>query len=92
MRNVENAREKIGDRRENDISEAYDHFEKGLTLLGVTAVEDRLQDDVPQTMESLRAAHIKVFVLPLKILKFNPWKEVEKTQNSIYVFFRFFIS
>lgn len=63
MRNVENAREKIGDRRENDISEAYDHFEKGLTLLGVTAVEDRLQDDVPQTMESLRAAHIKIWVL-----------------------------
>lgn len=63
MRNVENAREKIGDTREHDISEAYECFEKGLTLLGVTAVEDRLQDDVSQTMESLKAAHIKVRIL-----------------------------
>lgn len=63
MRNVENAREKIGDRRKDDISEAYNLFEKGLTLLGVTAVEDRLQDDVPHTMESLKAANIKVLYL-----------------------------
>lgn len=63
MRNVENAREKIGDRRKDDISEAYNLFEKGLTLLGVTAVEDRLQDDVPHTMESLKAANIKIWVL-----------------------------
>lgn len=32
----------------------------GLTLLGLTGVEDRLADDVPKTMAMLRAAGIKV--------------------------------
>eukprot|EP00929_Paragymnodinium_shiwhaense_P057895 TRINITY_DN28999_c0_g1_i1.p1 TRINITY_DN28999_c0_g1~~TRINITY_DN28999_c0_g1_i1.p1 ORF type:complete len:1124 (-),score=243.24 TRINITY_DN28999_c0_g1_i1:240-3611(-) len=37
--------------------------ERGLTYLGVTALEDRLQDDVPATIETLRAAGIHVLVL-----------------------------
>lgn len=39
---------------------AYDQMENGLTLLGVTAIEDRLQDGVQDTLESLRVAGIKV--------------------------------
>lgn len=31
-----------------------------MTLLGATGVEDQLQDGVPETLESLRAAGIKV--------------------------------
>jgi phospholipid-translocating ATPase len=38
-------------------------IETGLDLLGATAVEDALQDDVKDTLESLRAAGIKVWVL-----------------------------
>jgi magnesium-transporting ATPase (P-type) len=31
----------------------FDKFEQNLELIGGTAVEDRLQDDVPQTISSL---------------------------------------
>lgn len=38
-------------------------IETGLDLLGATAVEDALQDDVKDTLESLRMAGIKIWVL-----------------------------
>lgn len=38
-------------------------IECNLTLLGATAIEDRLQDGVPEAIESLRQAGIKVWVL-----------------------------
>ncbi|CAK7343542.1 unnamed protein product [Dovyalis caffra] len=38
-------------------------IECDLTLLGATAIEDRLQEGVPETIESLRQAGIKVWVL-----------------------------
>ena len=41
----------------------YDIIEKNLTLLGGTAVEDKLQDNVPETIKELRAAGIKIWVL-----------------------------
>lgn len=34
-----------------------------LKLLGVTAIEDRLQDGVPETIASLRQAGIRVWML-----------------------------
>lgn len=34
-----------------------------LQLLGVTAIEDRLQDGVPETMTLLQRAGLKVWVL-----------------------------
>jgi magnesium-transporting ATPase (P-type) len=37
--------------------------ECNLTLLGATAIEDKLQDGVPEAIESLRQAGIKVWVL-----------------------------
>jgi len=36
---------------------------EGLTLLGATAIEDKLQDQVPDTIESIRRAGISVWVL-----------------------------
>ena len=42
---------------------AYKEVEVGLSLLGVTGVEDRLQDGVEQTVQKLRAAGIRVWVL-----------------------------
>ncbi|CAO2833067.1 unnamed protein product [Amaranthus hypochondriacus] len=39
------------------------HIEKDLTILGASAIEDRLQPGVPEAIESLRNAGIKVWVL-----------------------------
>jgi len=50
------AREEIQDA----ISE---EFEKGLTLIGATAIEDKLQDGVPEAIETLAEAGIKLWVL-----------------------------
>ncbi|KNC56496.1 uncharacterized protein AMSG_11503, partial [Thecamonas trahens ATCC 50062] len=38
-------------------------LERELVLLGATAIEDRLQDEVPETVAALRAAGCKVWVL-----------------------------
>lgn len=40
-------------------------LESGLTLIGATAVEDRLQEGVPQAITTLSAAGIKVCPRPL---------------------------
>ncbi|XP_064555729.1 phospholipid-transporting ATPase IF isoform X1 [Drosophila montana] len=43
--------------------ECYSKIESDLDLLGATAVEDALQDDVADTLVSLQAAGIKIWVL-----------------------------
>ncbi|XP_011166374.2 probable phospholipid-transporting ATPase IF isoform X2 [Solenopsis invicta] len=63
MQNIEQARQMIGPERETQITRAYNLMESGLNLLGVTAVEDRLQDKVQETLECLRVAGIKIWVL-----------------------------
>lgn len=40
-----------------------DHLEQDMELLGVTGVEDKLQDDVRLTLETLRNAGVKVWML-----------------------------
>ena len=42
------------------LARAYNKIEKGLTLLGATAVEDKLQQGVPETITALSDAGIKV--------------------------------
>ncbi|XP_072557044.1 phospholipid-transporting ATPase IH-like isoform X3 [Paramormyrops kingsleyae] len=49
--------------REKKLAEAYDVIEKNFILLGATAVEDRLQDQAADTIESLHKAGMKVWVL-----------------------------
>ncbi|XP_068247329.1 LOW QUALITY PROTEIN: phospholipid-transporting ATPase IF-like [Palaemon carinicauda] len=56
------ARQKL-DGREEAVTEVMNRMEDGLTLLGATGVEDLLQDGVQETLESLRVAGIKVWVL-----------------------------
>ena len=51
------------DNREEAISEAAMSIEVDLTLAGLTAVEDRLQDGVPTTIAALGCAGIKVWLL-----------------------------
>ncbi|XP_062987976.1 phospholipid-transporting ATPase IF isoform X2 [Elgaria multicarinata webbii] len=49
--------------REERVAEVYNFIEKDLELLGATGVEDKLQDKVQETIEALRLAGIKVWVL-----------------------------
>ena len=46
--------------REEAVAAQAEAIETNLTLLGATAVEDRLQDGVPQAISTLSAAGIKV--------------------------------
>lgn len=47
----------------NRIEELQNELEQGITLLGATAIEDRLQDGVPETIAELAKASIKIWVL-----------------------------
>ncbi|XP_026540754.1 phospholipid-transporting ATPase ID-like [Notechis scutatus] len=49
--------------REGKLSKVFEEIERDLQLLGATAVEDKLQDGVPQTIEILGRASIKIWVL-----------------------------
>ncbi|KAM9735524.1 phospholipid-transporting ATPase ID-like [Menidia menidia] len=51
------------DGREERLDQIYEDIEKDLILLGATAVEDKLQDGVPQTIEQLAKADMKIWVL-----------------------------
>lgn len=49
--------------RDKALAKVFDEVEVGLTLLGATGVEDKLQDGVQETLEVLRAAGIKVHLI-----------------------------
>lgn len=49
--------------RETKLVKAFDAIESRLHILGVTAVEDKLQEDVEITLNELRQAGIKIWVL-----------------------------
>ncbi|XP_001964882.3 phospholipid-transporting ATPase VA isoform X2 [Drosophila ananassae] len=49
--------------RERRLRDSFAKLESNLTLLGATGIEDRLQDGVPETIASLLAAGVSVWVL-----------------------------
>nr|XP_013010169.1 probable phospholipid-transporting ATPase IM isoform X2 [Cavia porcellus] len=49
--------------RDEQISALYEEIERDLMLLGATAVEDKLQEGVIETIASLSLANIKIWVL-----------------------------
>jgi len=49
--------------RAQRLTEVADEFEVDMQLLGVTAIEDKIQEGVPDTIAKLREADIKVWVL-----------------------------
>jgi len=61
-REFENAEDDI-ENRDTLLEECFDRFERDLILIGATAVEDRLQEDVPEILEDFRKANIKVWML-----------------------------
>jgi hypothetical protein len=51
------------EKREDKVNDTYEEIETNLKLLGATAIEDKLQDGVPQCIERLARAGIKIWVL-----------------------------
>ncbi|XP_041915439.1 phospholipid-transporting ATPase IC [Alosa sapidissima] len=49
--------------REEALDRVYELLEKDMMLIGATAIEDKLQDGVPQTIAKLAKADIKIWVL-----------------------------
>ncbi|KAM5235534.1 putative phospholipid-transporting ATPase IM [Ctenodactylus gundi] len=49
--------------REEQISGLYEEIERDLMLLGATAIEDKLQEGVIETIASLLLANIKIWIL-----------------------------
>ncbi|XP_018604052.2 phospholipid-transporting ATPase IC isoform X2 [Scleropages formosus] len=49
--------------REAALDEVYELIERNLQLIGATAIEDKLQDGVPDTIAKLAKANIKIWVL-----------------------------
>ncbi|KAK1408963.1 hypothetical protein QVD17_41150 [Tagetes erecta] len=52
-----------GSNREELLEELSDVMERGLTLVGATAVEDKLQKGVPECIDRLALAGLKIWVL-----------------------------
>lgn len=59
----EQAQTTVGGNRADELDKAAELIEHDLTLLGATAIEDKLQDGVPDTIHTLQQAGIKVWVL-----------------------------
>ena len=59
---IAQSRQTISSKRASVIAASYNKMEANLTLMGATGVEDQLQDGVQETLESMRAAGIKVFI------------------------------
>jgi len=49
--------------RSDKLDAAAELIEKDLTMIGATAIEDKLQDEVPDTIHTLQQAGIKIWVL-----------------------------
>ncbi|TRY90488.1 hypothetical protein DNTS_012102 [Danionella cerebrum] len=49
--------------REEKLMAMYNQLETGMSLIGATAVEDRLQEEAAETMEALQGAGMKIWVL-----------------------------
>lgn len=63
MKVYETAQTTIGGNRADELDKAAELIEHDFHLLGATAIEDRLQDGVPETIHTLQEAGIKVWVL-----------------------------
>ncbi|KAI0273495.1 hypothetical protein BC834DRAFT_1024630 [Gloeopeniophorella convolvens] len=62
VKRYQNALAAIDD-REEEVERVSDEIEQNLFLLGATAIEDKLQDGVPEAIADLKKAGIKIWVL-----------------------------
>ena len=63
LKNLDNLEKIMGREKERRIAEYASDIETDLVLVGASAVEDELQDDVRGTLQSLRNADVKVWML-----------------------------
>ena len=49
--------------KDEKVERVQSEIESGMSLVGSTAIEDRLQEDVKETIEALKETGIKVWVL-----------------------------
>lgn len=49
--------------RDEKLDAVYEEIETDLMLIGASAIEDKLQDGVPETIANLAVADIKIWVL-----------------------------
>ncbi len=59
----EKASTTVGGNRAEELDKAAEIIERDFSLLGATAIEDKLQDGVPDTIHTLQEAGIKIWVL-----------------------------
>jgi len=57
------ARNIIDETKEDKVAEVAARIEKGMKFIGITAVEDRLQDGVPETIQTVKDMGIRLWVL-----------------------------
>lgn len=50
-------------KKEKDTELAFESIEKNMNFLGITAVEDQLQDNVPETIKHIKDAGIKFWII-----------------------------
>ena len=62
MSDIADAEDDI-ENRDMLLDHIYDKYEQDLTIIGATAVEDLLQEDLSSTLEDFRKAGIKVWML-----------------------------
>lgn len=49
--------------RDEKLDEVYEEIEANMVMIGATAIEDKLQDGVPDAIANLALAGIKIWVL-----------------------------
>lgn len=52
-----------GENKNSNLEELYLELESNLDLAGISAIEDKLQEGVPETIELLMNSNIRVWVL-----------------------------
>jgi len=60
---IENVKASNAPDKEDQLNALYDIYEKELALVGCTAIEDKLQEGVPETIATLMEAGIRIWVL-----------------------------
>lgn len=62
---------------------------QNLQLLGATAIEDKLQDKVPETIETLMKADIKIWILTgdKQETAINIGKRCEADRSEVFSFY-----
>ena len=68
--------------REDEIEKACDLIERDLTILGATALEDKLQVGVPDAIAQLHRAGIKLWILTGQSLLIWPFPFLLQTLTS----------